>query len=117
MNLLLCHNGRKGGKPDLNPVAFMIKTNIVCPQCGKTKLIIKEEGEHLGEIIFSFDGIVHQEIRDNLGDTDNYLVVECPNCDGNFEINYENELVYWGLDLKDYVYRNRQWIEEGDSLD
>src|SRR5690554_438011 len=68
-----------------------IETNVLCPQCEKAQLIIQEEGENLGEIIFSFDGIVEQEIREDLDYTDNFLIVDCPHCDANFEINYDNE--------------------------
>ncbi len=81
---------------------------VKCPQCEEGKLKIQEEGENLGEITFSFDGIVYQEIED---DSKNFLTVDCTHCDANFEINYDNELVYWGLDLKDYVYRGGEWIE------
>ena len=94
-----------------------IETNVLCPQCEEAQLIIQEEGENLGEIIFSFDGIVEQEIREDLDYTDNFLIVDCPCCDANFEINYDNELVYWELDLKDYVYRGGEWIEEVDEND
>lgn len=88
----------------------MIETRIICPQCGKGQLMIGEEGAP-GKIAFSFDGIVHQEI---LEDSPNFLFVECSRhkCDANFEINYENELVYWGLDGKDYTCRNGEWQKE-----
>lgn len=92
-------NGRSCYRLEMRPLR-MIDTKVTCPHCQRGTLHIKAEGD--GQIFFSFSGKIEQSTEDNV-----CLFVDCSQCQGLFDINYENELVYWGID--DHVYRDGEW--------
>lgn len=81
---------------------------IKCPQCRKGILLISQENGN--QLNFNFDYIANeivQETKEQIQNPKSYLIVVCESCDADFDISYDNKIIYWGLNLCNYIYQGQ----------